>query len=157
MPITYTPINAYTVGNPQASYTITSIPNTYTDLVLIVAATTVTANYSLQFNGDTGTNYSDTSLWGTGSAAASYRSANNTVIGLTYTASGTPTTIAHIQNYANITTFKSAIIRQDDITNATGAMAGLWRNTAAINSLTIRSTGNLPTGTVITLYGIKAA
>ena len=157
MAITYEPISTYTVGSPQASYTMSSIPATYTDLVLIIQATTISANYNLRFNGDTGTNYSDTSLWGNGSSAASYRSSNNTVIGLTYTSSGAPISRIQIQNYSNSTTYKTVLTRQDDSVNATGGNVGLWRNTAAINSITIVSTGNIPTGTTLTLYGIKAA
>jgi len=157
MAITYEPISTYTVGSPQASYTMSSIPATYTDLVLIIQATTISANYNLRFNGDTGTNYSDTSLWGNGSSAASYRSSNNTVIGLTYTSSGAPISRIQIQNYSNSTTYKTVLTRQDDSVNATGGNVGLWRNTAAINSITIVSTGNIPTGTTLTLYGIKSA
>lgn len=157
MPATYEPISTYTVGSPQASYTMSSIPATYTDLVLIIQATTLSANYNLRLNGDTGANYSYTSLWGDGSTAASYRSSNNTVIGLTYTSSGAPTTRVQLQNYASTSVNKTLLIRQDDSVNATGAVVGLWRNTAAINSITIVSTGNLPTGSTFTLYGIKAA
>jgi len=157
MPATYEPIATYTVPSAQASYTFSSIPGTYTDLVLIIQATTISANYNLRLNGDTGTNYSYTSIYGTGSAAASYRSSNNTVIGLTYTSSGTPTSRIQIQNYSNSTTNKTVLVRQDDITNAAGAVVGLWRNNSAITSITIVSTGNIPTGTVLTLYGIKAA
>jgi hypothetical protein len=151
---TYEPISTYTVGSPQASYTMSSIPATYTDLVLIIQATTISANYNLRLNGDTGSNYSYTSLWGNGSSAASYRSTNNTVIGLTYTSSGVPMSKIQIQNYANTTTYKTVLNRQDDSVNATGAAVGLWRNTAAINSITIVSTGNLPTGSTFTLYGV---
>jgi hypothetical protein len=154
---TYEPISAYTVGSPQASYTMSSIPATYTDLVLIIQATTISANYNLRLNGDTATNYSYTNLYGDGSSAASFRSSNNTVIGLTYTSSGAPISRIQLQNYSNTTTYKTVLIRQDDSVNAAVATVGLWRNTAAINSITIVSTGNLPTGSTFTLYGIKAA
>jgi hypothetical protein len=154
---TYEPIATTTLGSAAASYTFSSIPATYTDLVLIIQATTITANYNLRLNGDTGSNYSDTSLWGNGSSAASYRSSNNTVIGLTYTSSGAPISRIQIQNYSNTTTYKTVLTRQDDSVNAAGGNVGLWRNTAAINSITIVSTGNLPTGSTFTLYGIKAA
>lgn len=157
MPATYEPIATYTVPSAQASYTFSSIASTFTDLVLIMQSTTITANYNLRFNGDTGTNYSYTSLYGDGSSAGSYRSSNNTVIGLTYTGSGAPTTRIQIQNYSNTTTYKTTLTRQDDSVNAAMASVGLWRSTAAINSITIQSTGNIPTGTTLTLYGIKAA
>lgn len=157
MPATYEPIATYTVPSAQASYTFSSIPGTYTDLVLIVQATTISANYNLRLNGDTGANYSYTSIYGTGSSATSGRSANNTVIGLTYTSSGAPISKIQIQNYSNSTTNKTLLIRQDDSSNATTTTVGLWRNSSAITSITIVSSGNIPTGTMLTLYGIKAA
>lgn len=157
MATTYEPIATYTVASAQASYTFSSIASTFTDLVLIIQCTTISANYNLRFNGDTGTNYSYTSLYGDGSSAGSFRSSNNSVIGLTYTGSGAPMTRIQIQNYSNTTTYKTTLTRQDDSANAAMASVGLWRNTAAINSITIQSTGNLPTGTSLTLYGIKAA
>ena len=153
---TYEAISTYTVGSPQASYTMSSIPATYTDLVLIIQATTISANYNLRLNGDTGSNYSYTRIAGNGSSAASARSSNNTVIGLTYTSSGAPITRVQLQNYASTSVNKTLLIRQDDSVNATVAEVGLWRNTAAINSITIVSTGNLPTGSTFTLYGIRS-
>ena len=111
---TYEAISTYTVGSPQASYTMSSIPATYTDLVLIIQATTISANYNLRLNGDTGSNYSYTRIAGNGSSAASARSSNNTVIGLTYTSSGAPTTRVQLQNYASTSVNKTLLIRQDD-------------------------------------------
>jgi hypothetical protein len=154
---TYEAIATTTLGSAASSYTFSSIPSTYTDLILIIQATTISANFNMRFNSDTGSNYSYTSLWGDGSSAASYKSTNNTVMGLTYTSSGAPISKIQIQNYASSSVFKSVLIRQDDSTNATGAVMGLWRSTAAITSVTIVSGGNLPTGTSLTLYGIKAA
>jgi hypothetical protein len=61
-------------------------------------------------------------------------------------------------NYANTTTYKSVLNRMDDAEYAVGANAGMWRSTAAINSIKINAgSGNLPAGLTATLYGIAAA
>ena len=153
---TYSLIESQTLGSATATVTFSSIPGTFTDLILIIRATTLSANYNMRFNGDTGTNYSYTSLWGNGSSAASYRSSNNTVIGLTYTSSGAPMSRIQIQDYSNATTYKTVLTRQDDSVNATGGNVGLWRNTAAITSISIVSPGTIPSGTTLRLYGIQA-
>jgi len=153
---TYVALDKVTVGTATPSITFTSISGAYTDLILIIKATTLSANYNLRFNGDTGTNYSDTNLWGNGASAVSGRSSNNTVIGLTFTSSGEPMSKIQIQNYASTNIYKGVLIRQDDASNATMATAGLWRNTAAITSISIISPGNIPVGSTFSLYGIAA-
>jgi hypothetical protein len=153
---TYVALDKVTVGTATPSVTFSSISGAYTDLVLIVKATTLSANYNLRFNGDTGTNYSYTSLYGDGTSTVSNRSSNNTVIGLTFTSSGEPMSKIQIQNYSSTNIYKGVLIRQDDASNATMATVGLWRNTAAITSISIISPGNIPVGSTFSLYGIAA-
>ena len=77
MAITYEPIATTTLGTSASSVTFSTIPGTYTDLVLVVAGTSAATNGNeMQFNGDTGNNYSFTLLYGTGSAAVSSRNSN---------------------------------------------------------------------------------
>lgn len=155
---TYTPIYATTLSSGAASVTFSNIPSTFTDLILIIKATSIAANYNLRFNGDTTTNYSYTGVYGSGASATSSRSSNNTVIGLTYTSSGAPNSTIQIQNYASPSIHKTVLIRQDDAANAVSASVGLWRKTPEpINSITIVSGGTIPSGSTFTLYGIKAA
>ena len=153
---TYSLIESQTLGSATATVTFSSIPATFTDLILVIRARTISANYNLRLNGDTGANYSYTVIAGNGSSATSSRSSSNTVIGLTYTGSGAPMTKLQIQDYANTTTYKTVLNRQDDAANATVASVGLWRSTAAINSITIVSPGTIPSGSTFKLYGIQA-
>jgi hypothetical protein len=161
MATTYEPIATYTAPSAQASYTFTSIPATYTDLVVIVAGTTVTdaQDMSMQFNSDTGANYSETRIVGNGTTASSTRTSSQTKMYVINDTSNTSPTVLriNIMNYTNTTTYKTAVSRGDDSTHRTQASVGLWRSTAAISSVTILGTSNLNTGTVLTLYGIKAA
>jgi hypothetical protein len=84
---TYVPIATQTLGSATASVTFSSIPATYTDLVLIVAAQNVTAsgvnNMALVLNSDGGTNYSMTRLSGNGSTVSSDRASSATYAGWT--------------------------------------------------------------------------
>jgi hypothetical protein len=155
---TYTPIATTTLGSAAASYTFSSIPSTYTDLIVAINPNTASVdNMNIRFNSDTGTNYSNTFLFGDGSSALSTRGTNRTTIA--GTASGGWEIVRwNIMNYANTTTYKTVLNRMDDASTYTATNVGLWRSTAAINSVTIvAGTGNLPSGLMATLYGIAAA
>ena len=161
MPQTYTPIATYTVPSAQASYTFTSIPSTYTDLILIVDGSLSGASVvKVQLNGDTATNYSYTYVYGSGSATGSGRVSSEAfgTLGYSSTSAERFTDIAHFMNYSNTTTYKTIIDRGNTTSTQTVATVNLWRSTAAINSIKVfPNTTNLATGTTLTLYGIKAA
>lgn len=162
---TYVPIATTTLSTAAASYTFSSIPSTYKDLVLVVNATTSSPDDCyIQFNGDTTSNYSDTWLQGNGTAATSNRDTSATAIKLNSPNGGVlgtnpVTTLVNINNYANTTTFKTVLIRANNTSYGTNATAGLWRATpAAINAIKIfTSTYNFGTGSTFTLYGIAGA
>ncbi len=161
---TYTQIASTTLGSAAASVTFSSIPGTYTDLVLVcdTKATSGTPNMRLQFNADTGTNYSSTVLAGNGSSAVSARYSTVAFIGVDYFGYSDTTnqknTIINIMNYANTTTNKTTINRANNAASGTDAIVGLWRNTAAITSLVIATSGSTyVAGSTFNLYGISAA
>ena len=163
MATTYEPIATTTLGSAASSYAFTSIPSTYTDLVLVaMVANSAGSFYETQVrcNNDSGTNYSFTALWGTGSAAASGRNSNGNRIpvGWTTAAPFVPT-IINFQNYANATTYKTVISRASDTNNRVSTNVGTWRNTAAITRIDVlcEAGANFITGSTFTLYGIKAA
>lgn len=167
MPATYEPIATYTVPSAQASYTFSSIPSTYTDLILIIDATNSAGAGSngwgcrFRYNGDTASNYSWTIINGNGSAASSSRGSSVTS-GLAGWANGgttSSTQIVQVMNYANTTTNKTSIGRSANAAERTAGIVNLWRSTAAITSITIFDEGsyNWQTGSTFTLYGIKAA
>jgi hypothetical protein len=168
MTATYEKIATTTLGSAAASYTFSSIPATYTDLVLAINniySTTSSPYIVLQFNSDTTSNYSSTILEGNGTAASSNRWTSQTEMYMGYNvASGTTSNgmaLINIFNYANTTTYKTVLARIGILNGSypgTGATVGLWRKTPeAINSIKVfQNAGNLPSGCVLTLYGIKA-
>ena len=166
MASTYEPIATYTATGSIASYTFTSIPSTYTDLVLICRLATSGGNTNslLELNGDTGTNYSETALGGSGSSATSARWSNQYGAYIDYYAQATTTvgdymSIVNFNNYSNTTTYKTILARTGVASRGTDAIINTWRNTAAISSIKITngSSQNILTGSTFTLYGIKAA
>ena len=163
MPATYEPIATITLGSGVTSYTFSSIPSTYTDLVLIGDWSISTAGGAatvVQFNGDTGTNYSNTYIYGTGSAAGSGRGSNSTNFGIGYeTAANTrQNTIVYFMNYSNTTTFKTSLTKNSAPSLQYVAYVSLWRSTAAISSIKLDNLGaSFVSGSTFTLYGIAAA
>ena len=161
---TYEAIATQTLGSSVATVTFSSIPSTYTDLVLVFAGTQTGAGVTyiaIQYNGDTGANYSYTALAGNGSAASSGRSSNNNEF---YVTLGNPVTttqnnmIMQVMNYSNTTTNKTTLVRSNNASERTEATVGLYRSTSAINSILVKiGANNFATGSVFSLYGIKAA
>ena len=164
MPTTYTPIATQTLTSSAANVTFSSVPSTYTDLIVVVNGT-ITGNTdspTLRFNSDSGTNYSSFTLQGNGGAVGSYPYSNNSRIIIDnvwgWFNGSNNSTIYNIFNYTNTSTYKSVIGRNINPTNSVAACAGLWMNTAAITSVIINGYGSsLAAGSTITLYGIKAA
>lgn len=162
MATTYTPIQSTTLSSSQSSVTLSSIPSTHTDLILIIngSMTAATGAYSLRFNSDTGSNYSMTGIYGNGSANGSFRATNQN---RAYLGDGANTSqlvnIIQIFNYSNSTTYKTLLTRKNQITSSSiEALVDTWRSTAAINSITIFPDSNsFASGTIFALYGIKAA
>lgn len=171
MPATYEPIATTTLGSAAASITFSSIPNTYTDLRVVFVGKSSAGggtqeNFAVQFNSDTGTNYSRTRLSGDGSAAASARGTSNVALIFTEVLSGSASTppsliTLDIFSYAGSTN-KTVLNTGSCDLNGSGVVAvnvGLWRSTSAITSIKLYDYGgnNLATGTTATLYGILKA
>jgi hypothetical protein len=165
---TYEAIATTTLGSATATVTLTSIPATYTDLRLVISNT----NHSfvgtgrvydtvLQFNNDTATNYSSTNVLGNGVTATSTISSNQSALQIHWSrASDDPGLMTFdIMNYSNTTTYKTTVYRTSTGNATAAAYVGLWRSTAAISEIdvTISATYTISAGTVISLYGIKAA
>ena len=163
---TFIKISTITVGaGGAASIDFTSIPATYTDLVVKVsgrsnrAANKISA-YSFSFNGST-VSFTYKTLEGNGSAASSFSSAPGLMPAATTTASTFGSFEIYIPNYASAN-YKSWSLDQVTEDNATASYAdltaGLWSNTAAINQITLADTlGSWVQYSSATLYGIKSS
>jgi hypothetical protein len=165
---TYVALDKVTVGTATSSITFSSIPSTYTDLFVVCSILPSSTSFytpSLQFNGDTASNYSGTWVYGQGSSAASSRNSSQTQMALdNYAATpavGYPMIVNFsVMNYSNTTTNKTVISRGNDVfasAGETSATVGLWRSTSAVTSLTVKGNGaNFAVGSTFSLYGISA-
>jgi hypothetical protein len=172
----YQSISTVTVGSGGAAdITFSSIPATYTHLQIRGIARGSRATYgndnlNIQFNSDTGSNYSWHKLQGDGSSASAGGNATQTQMTSNALAgSGAPSGdfsahILDILDYANTSKYKT--LRGIDGVDINGTVAanggvielhsGSWRNTAAITSVTlIPGTANFIQYTSFALYGIK--
>jgi hypothetical protein len=158
---TYTPIATTTVGTATNTVTFSSISGSYTDLVIVIngIASGGGMNPTIQFNGDTASNYSLTWVYGNGTAAFTSRYSSQTSAYIGYLSSSEQGNIVlQVQNYSNATTNKTTLFRWNTVSIETGAGVALWRNTAAITSISFKtSANNYGVGTTFTLYGIAAA
>ena len=161
---TYTQIASTTLGTAASSVTFSSIPATYTDLILGVSGIYASgggSSVSIRFNSDTATNYSVTWIYGgAGASPVSSKVSNVAKMDIGYMSGAAQgNTIANIQNYSNSTTNKTVISRGGVTSDLTIEYVGLWRNTAAITSITtlIDSGVNYAAGCTFNLYGITAA
>jgi len=168
MPLTLTNIASVTVGAGGAgSITFTSIPQTYTDLKVLLSTRSTFAggfdSLGIYFNGSQA-DISNRNVGGNGFTATS-SSSTYRAIGTNDSAFATANTFAnteiYIPNYAG-STFKSMSVDSVAENNATGAnqllVANLWSQTAAITSLTFdnsTSGQNFVQYSTATLYGIS--
>jgi hypothetical protein len=155
-------IETKTLGADAASIEFTSIPQTFTDLVLKVSGRLDANNTAIkiQFNNLT-TNLSTRYLFGSGSAAQSFSDASNIFLyanSSTFTSSTFANSEVYIPNYSGATN-KSVSVDAVTENNATAAdmaiFAGLWADTSAITSIKLLpNSGDFVTGSTVSLYGI---
>jgi hypothetical protein len=168
---TYEPIATYTTVSGDKSITFSSIPGTYTDLVIIGQwgdSNDSSQSLQVELNGDNTSNgYSFTRLAGSGTTVYAGRYTSQ-VAGNVNQWVGARNNLnlsfkVDFLNYSNSTTHKTYLYRANMVTGAdpgTEVGVNLWRSTAAITSIKLRNGGgvyNMVVGSKFTLYGIAAA
>jgi len=162
MPATYDRIATTTLSTTTATVSFTSISGSYTDLILISSAKSAGTSETImmRFNSDSGSNYSFTYLYGNGTSALSGRASNTSfAVGGSATATDAAVNLVHIMNYSNSTTYKTVLDRRGQASLYTFTDVSLWRNTAAITSISVEPENgqSFASGSTFTLYGIKSA
>jgi hypothetical protein len=166
-------ISNQTLATSAASVTFSSIPQTYTDLVLRFSArcneATISTNLLVEFNGDylSPTTYSDTYLSGNGSTPTSSKVSNDTAFTPFFSIDGNSATAntfgngeVYIPNYTSTTNKPISNFGVGE-SNATAVsmsiVAGLYRTSSAITQIALypNNLGNLVSGSSFALYGIK--
>ena len=165
---TYEPIQTYTLSSAASSIDFTSIPATYTDLVVVIQYAASISNYNLfvRLNGvSTGSVYSTMNLSNTTVA----QNDNTNQILLTQ-AQGAGTTmnnpgfaVINIFNYTNTSMNKQIGYKAGAQTSSGTAEisfgTAVYKQTTAVTQVNLSSNSgvNLVAGSRATLYGIKAA
>lgn len=167
---TYTPIATTTLGSAQTTVTFSSIPSTYTDVILqatmLQTGSATAYNGFIQLNSST-TGYSRTGLRGNGTSASSFKSVSDDRLYFSVDSDASNWVFSTFQfmNYSNTSTYKTILSRQNNAAALVDAVVYLWQNTAAINTISITASDNrgsgtadqFASGTTFTLYGIAAA
>lgn len=171
MPSTYESIATQTLTSATGIITFASIPQTFTDIIMVVSARVTSATYdisAIRVNSVT-TNYSKTYLQGDGSSAITGRATAEISLrggflpGTNFT-SELSADFYHFINYTSTTTNKTVLCQTNSV-NTSGqgfnvqAQVSLIPTTSAITQITLQTANgaNLNTGSTFTLYGIKAA
>jgi hypothetical protein len=149
----------------------TSIPNTYTDLVIAVNIKStfgsgLSAEYRAKFNGDTGNNYASATLRATSAPALTGSTKGGGEGWATFNWSGDADGnfgaggYIQIFQYANTSVWKTYLGHTGNAygVQGNGLISGLWYSTAAINQIEIYpQRDSFAIGSAFNLYGIKAA
>lgn len=160
MPATYDKIATYTIPSTTGSYTFSSIPSTYDDLVLVASVGGSSTIY-VRFNSDSGNNYSQTQLWGNAGGSV-YTQRTGLLTSLEFLQQsatvGRTSGMMNIFNYANNSLKKStlAFCQLNDYQRIY-SFANTYHSTTTISSITLFAGTNMATNSTFTLYGIKRA
>lgn len=166
MALTYTQIGTTTVSAGGAStITFSSIPATYTDLIIKLSGRTTQAviadNVTISFNGSTANFQTGTVIYGDGGGTGGF--APTRWAGSQEGNNGPSGTFASIDIYiagyatANTKPFRADAVTENNVTTAYAYCGcGQWTSSSAINSITLTpNAGNFMQFTTATLYGIK--
>ena len=168
---TYTLISSNVLASSAASVTFSSIPATYTDLVLRYSArcdAAVTERLAYIELNATASGISETYLSGDGASATSFRATSQPFIGYLRVpgTSGTASTFSsgefYIPSYTVSQNKPMSVFDVAERNNATAyilAEAVLWSNTSAITQIKfgLDGSGSLVSGSSFYLYGISNA
>jgi hypothetical protein len=164
---TFELIASNTVGSGgAATISFTSIPSTYTDLILKISGrlnyATTAVGLQFSFNGQAaGTSITGKTIQGSGSSVVSYSAWQPNIDSANATANTFASVDIYIPNYtsSNNKSASSDSVQEDNATTAYAEMhAALWSNTAAINQITITpNSGSFVQYSTAYLYGVKNA
>ena len=173
----FTVIDHTELAGSAASWTEASIAASYDHLYLVLSTRTDQSAYQsniyVNFNGDTGTNYSETQLYAGTATPASYRASGQTKLqygayatGASVLADTFSSTTMWIPNYANTANFKQTLTSSVSPNNSStdsqwlvNTTAGLWGATpAAIHTILLTPvSGSFVQYSTFTLYGVTGA
>jgi len=169
MASTYTLISSNVLSSSAASVTFSSIPATYTDLVLRLSTRTDSASptgtLKINFNNDSTTLYSFTRIRADGATASSGSSTGDAysygglIDGDTATADTFASSEIYVPSYTISQNRPISVFTAQENNSATAylhVMANLYRSTTIISRIDLAPVaGNFKSGSSFYLYGVK--
>lgn len=163
---TYDAIASTTLVSSASSVTFSSLDTIaagYRDLIVVMTPKSLTASgYGgaavINFNGDSGSNYSYVFMYGDGSTTGS-GSGTTTAIYAGYQENNDhkPHFTAQIMDFSATDKHKSVLTRHGHSSQIVYARAFRWASTSAITSIAVNSSGgDFASGSVFSLYGVIA-
>lgn len=165
------PLGAFTLSGTQATVEFTNIPQTYKHLQIKGISRTNRSDPTnaldilyMQFNNDTGSNYTRHFINGDGSSASSFGEGDKTFAQMIYTFTNDAISntfagfVSDILDYSDTNKFKTARTLLGGDRNGAGFItlnSNLWRSTSAITSIKIYALGSFVANSSFALYGIK--
>lgn len=157
---TFDLISSTTISSPVTTITVSSIPQTYKDLVVVIEGNSSTSigGIAVYFNNYTGFDYDVSTLEANGSSRTSTnnQNANRAYTSFNYNFWGTTprmNLIAQFNNYSSTSQYKSMISRANNPNNAVNLITNILKQTTAISSLRFDAS-NFATNTTIKVFGI---
>lgn len=172
---TFAKISTLEFSTSASTATFSSIPATYTDLIIMYSVRTVKSGTEDQmtmiFNSDTSSSYKRTTLYNDYTAiyangdTSGYQSSCTTslgnITGNTALAGSFANAFIYISEYTNTSKFKAVSWRGSGQTNSDTANTGYfyfnascYASLSAISSITFSCANNFVSGSTATLYGI---
>ena len=158
---TYIPLQTITLASAASSVTFASIPQTYRDLVLVVAGSSIPLYY-LRVNEDSGSNYNAIGMKARSNGVFSYTDSNFPQIYVNGNPGGWLDSQIQLLDYSATDKQKSMIIRNGNydgiLSSITAvAIAARWANTNAVTSILVSTNSStFAVGATFSLYAIEA-
>lgn len=173
IPAAYEWLETISVGTPVASVEFTNVNTNYASAykhlqiryTARASNNVVSNNLIMTFNSDSGTNYSRHALFGSGGSVGSFGLADQNWFtigngaGNSSTANAFGAGVIDILDPFETTKFKTSRALSGNPTDVVTLFSGLWRNTAAITTITIdqQTGGDWSIGSRFSLYGLRSA
>lgn len=156
---TLTPIANLTLAAGQSDVYFTGITQGFRDLVLVLSGTAAsTTGVVLQFNGDTGANYSIVYATGDGTSATSGTAVNyGWIDGAGVFGTSVSVTTINIMDYSATDKHKSVLSRTNNTGWGVRMLAGRWASNSNITSIRVNfQSAAAAAGSTFALYGVIA-
>jgi len=158
----YTALANLTLTGSVATVTLSSISQSFRDLVLVCQVTgTVSTVPVLRINSDTGGSYFNVNLYvnGTSVGASNYAGDTQAFLGFNALLDSTNANLSKTEfmDYSATNKQKIFLVRDNSVSSAIEMSAQRWSSTSAINTIQIRPlSGSFTSGSTFALYGVSA-